>query len=245
MEYLYQYQETLFRKEKLEEEVSALGGNSDLLIIRRKYQRGKALFSELQKKIDALAMEQNRKDLQLAETQDQIQNVQNLIYGGSIGSPRELETLQGKDFELQRKAENIVKEQEKLTRSITKEQEKIEEYTEKLDNLQNLFAASQKKLKKDHTDLTKQLNQCEKELKTLTKKIKKKDMAEFMEKRTNHSGKLYAKVANGDTCNCCYRIITTPTLNRLKNGVTVCCDNCNRILIYTEEPPCEIEEKQV
>ncbi|MDO4542444.1 MAG: hypothetical protein Q4C00_06435, partial [Bacillota bacterium] len=153
------------------------------------------------------------------------------IYSGEVTNPRELEAMQEKNRELDRKVQAAEGQSDAIDEGITAKLKEAEKSAAALKELKIKFDASQGSLKDTHANLETQLEEYNKKLNSLAKKINKKLLAEFLEKRKVNGGRLYAIVIQNNICSLCHRTLTRATLDRLNSGKEVYCDNCNRRLL--------------
>lgn len=231
---IYEYQELLCKKERLEAEIANLGSESDLLTIRRDFQKERKHFEDIKEGIHSLNADKEEKIRRIEEIEEQGKAVEKQLYDGSVTNPRELETLQDRDRELQNQAAVAQEQKEATDKAMAAAAQAGEKSTAALKKLKEDFDSSQQGLKDAHAQLEAQVLECEKELTKLSKKIKKKVLTNFLENRHLNGGRLYALLKSGSSCSICHRTLTKATLNRLNNGKEAYCDHCNRYLIVPE-----------
>lgn len=231
---IYEYQELLCKKERLEAEIANLGSESDLLTIRRDFQRERKRLEVIKEGIHDLSSDKKEKIRTIEEIEKQGKALEKQIYDGSVTNPRELESLQDRDKELQNKAAVAQEQKEATDKAMVAATQEGEKSTAALKKLKADFDSSQQELKDAHAQLEAQVLECEKELTRLSKKIKKKVLTNFLENRHLNGGRLYALLKPGGSCSICHRTLTKATLNRLNNGKEAYCDHCNRQLLAPE-----------
>ena len=236
MEQLYLYQETLKDKEKIAEELAALGQNHGLYALKHSFEAEKARYLEVRKLVDKQKHALSGREEHLQGLDRRIEELESTLYSGSVQNPRELTALEAKRDELKAEAERDRRSRQETRDALAGMETQIQDSTRRMKEISRDFETAREEFKQKRDEIQARIQAVDDSLTQIAQDIPPEKMEWFMSQRDGYAGRLLARVIRGDICNCCYRKLQQPLLLRLQNGSTeVRCDHCNRFLISVEE----------
>jgi predicted nucleic acid-binding Zn-ribbon protein len=204
---------------------------------------GKAIHNrilQLQKELEGEAGEAKRlnaelKDIELAQKaiDAKLKKIDNDLYGGKVVNPREVENLQ-KEIEILKKQraghdERILEIWERMPEAEALANKVNDELTLRKADL----AAAQKAAVEQKQELETAFKQANAARPAAVQKVNPSLLAKYDAIRQKHQTGM-AKITKKHTCSACGLSLATKVVEIAKEDKVVTCEQCHRILYYTE-----------
>ena len=224
---LYQLQELdleLESKEQaLKQIVSQLGDNQAVVRVQA------SLDSERQR-LEELRQQQRFSEGEVDDRATKLATVEQELYSGRIGNPKELTNLQ-------HEAEGLKAKRSQLEDKLLEMMDQVEQATENVATVSDEFKAvesewqeQQQRLSAEMEKLKTTLADLDHKRQLLSNEIDPQALERYRELR-KQKGEAVAKVEQG-VCQGCRILLTTTELQRARGGRLVHCNSCGRILFF-------------
>ncbi len=228
---LYEYQEKLLGKEKLQREMEQSLPLSDLKRLKAEFEVEKAGYLQSQKNSTELKRELHLKDGEKAMLIERIATIEEKMYSGTITNGRELSAMEEKGKNLRLEQERAENEISRIQEGLEKEREELVKRSTAIKQRQQQFGEVKDSISSMRTEYEEKIAVFTEELEALAEKISETDMEWFLVERDRFQGKPLALVTDGNICTGCHR--RNPQLSVEKAVVdyrAVRCDFCGRFL---------------
>lgn len=196
----------------------------------------KALEAELGEKGDAakaLHAEQTDLELQQKGNEDKLKRIDKELYGGSVVSPREVEMLEKEIESLKRRNSDIDTRLLELMEVVPPAQETARAIEKKIHAAKVQLKEHQKKALELKAELEANYKRFTAARPKAAAEVEKILLSRYEAIRQRHGGVGMADAKKG-SCGACGTLLPERTMTLLKDDQVAMCDNCHRILYYTE-----------
>ncbi len=216
---------------QIDADQAELAGLDDGPALAAQLQREEAELEEREENLAATQAQLHDQQLQLQGTEDDRQQKWEQAYGGMVSDPKELNALEQKIEELDRRKgkleEDIIMlldDVENMQAAVAEKQSEVAQLTAKLGQAREYFAQRSAELKAE-------LDGLGQERAALVGQIQSALLAEY-ERLRKHSGNIAVAVAKSHTCSVCHTAVAGSLLGELRAPTRlVKCENCGRILV--------------
>lgn len=222
---LYQLQEVDLELESNEQALSQIvsqPGESKAVA------RAQAKLTSERQRLEELSHQQRSAEWEIDDLSNKISAVEEKLYGGRIGNPKELanlqhdvETLKARRNQLEDKALAIMEQVEQVTASVASQ-------SSELKTLEADWRSQQQQLSTEMERLKTKLSELNYKRQLLSAEINPQTI-EFYSELKKHKGTAVAKVEQG-ICRGCRISLPTAELQRTRDDSLVQCSSCGRIL---------------
>jgi predicted nucleic acid-binding Zn-ribbon protein len=189
-----------------------------------------------EKTVDVLrqrGVRQRDLELQLSTLRQKISDSERKLYDGSIRNPKVLQDRQEELASLKRRLERT--EEELLEAMIEREDAEgaAEQARVSLETTEGGWAAAQENLSMERAQLEARLAEIEEVRNALLPAIPAGDLSVYQNLRRTKGDSAVALVRGG-ICTGCWMEVPPARLNRVRRGMLLSCDNCERVLVLEE-----------
>ncbi len=169
--------------------------------------------------------------LEMKTVSEQSKQLGDRLYGGSVGNPKELEDIQNKIAERNRRHEHLENSMLEVMIEIENLQGELSEARQHLDRVKSERASEHKALRAEFEQLKSELADLKAQRKTVASELTKENLALYKALRDRKQGHAVAQL-EGDSCAVCGVRQTTSVAQQVRRGETiVTCSSCGRILV--------------
>lgn len=174
-------------------------------------------------------------ELEIASLTQKIQDVDELLYSGTIKNPKELTDRQDELLSLQRRLEVRQESLMLAGKDVDDRKVALEQVKEKLELAKEENEQRNQDLLAEQKTLNKEIKSNLRERKSLVGKISKKDYTFYRQLRKKLRGQAVAAIEHDEICSYCHVGQTTSAIQDIKrNTEFIYCGNCGRILVSVE-----------
>lgn len=210
------------KKKRLTEVIQLQRETEELLAARRRAQAADEDLLEWQTR-------QNDLNLELGSLNNEAKRTNNRLYSGSVKNPKELEDLQNKVQELDRRKDALEDEILEAMIMIEDAQEEKESADHSLIEIQNAWEKSQKTLLQEQNELALRLHSLIEARSKRVALIDKALLAQYQGIGSRKGGVAVAGLVE-NRCNGCHLTVSAQKVTRAERGEIVTCGGCGRIL---------------
>lgn len=177
------------------------------------------------------------KDLELANAgiADKLKRIDKELYGGKVVSPREVENLEREIAAQKRQRDRNDERLLELMELIPPAEETTKKWGRALEQRRGMLAKRQAEAKTDQAALQEEYKALAAGRPELAKIVNPSLLARYDAIRQKHGGIGMVEVNRKDnTCTGCGTHLPERTIQGLKDGKTMACETCHRLLYYTE-----------
>ncbi|MFZ0545069.1 MAG: C4-type zinc ribbon domain-containing protein [Candidatus Promineifilaceae bacterium] len=210
------------KKQRLGEVLRLQKGSGALAAAR---QRAETAAATLQK----MRTQQQDLNLELKGLNDKTKRSEKRLYSGLVKNPKELSDLQNEIDSLNRRRAGLEDEVLEAMIMVEEAQEENDAVAATLEQLETEWAASQKHLQAEQSDLVQQINELMRNRKEQAQSIPTRFMAAYDHVMKRGMGSAVARLTN-NRCRGCQVTVPANLVKAADEGKLVYCDNCGRIL---------------
>jgi len=169
--------------------------------------------------------------LEIRSVAEQTQQLNARLYGGTVNNPKELEDIQNKIAERQRRHAALEDELLETMIAVEELQEALTTARAHLQNVEQTWAATQETLKAELDRLKNEIRHLKADRQQIEQTISPEYMTLYQNLRARKNGHAVA-VLEGESCSICGVEQTTATVQQVRQGLElITCESCGRILI--------------
>jgi len=222
---LYQLQEIELEIESdehsLQQIVSQLGQNQAVVRVQNK-------LLDAQSRLEELKRQQNSAEWEIDDITTKLKATEEQLYGGRIGNPKELASLQQEAELLKAKRDHVEDSALEIIDKVELAEAEVKALESELESTKADWQSQQKQLTGDKGQLETKIAELKQKQQQLLAGIEPK-LAELYYKLKQNKGKAVAKVEQG-ICRGCRISLPTAELQQARSGQLVQCSSCGRIL---------------
>jgi len=222
---LYQLQEIELEIESdehsLQQIVSQLGQNQAVVRVQNK-------LLDAQSRLEELKRQQNSAEWEIDDITTKLKATEEQLYGGRIGNPKELASLQQEAELLKAKRDHVEDSALEIIDKVELAEAEVKALESELESTKADWQSQQKQLAGDKEQLETKIAELKQKQQQLLAGIEPK-LAELYYKLKQNKGKAVAKVEQG-ICRGCRISLPTAELQQARSGQLVQCSSCGRIL---------------
>lgn len=190
-------------------------------------------LQESEQELNEENLRHNRLDLELATLNQELAKFQKQMM--VIKTNKEYDALTS---EIANRKVRISEIEEQILRILTHMddlKEKIKEYKEKLDQIENTNSEQLTHLKEELNSIEDKIKIKEGDRKNITVRIERRLLATYERVKRGRGNTVVVGIKKR-ACGACYKGIPPQLIQEIRKGETIyTCDNCGRILIWTDE----------
>ena len=210
------------KKQRLSEVVSLQRETEVLLAARQRAQRADEELNTWQTQLNDL-------NLELGSLNSEAKRTNQRLYSGNVKNPKELEDLQNKVQELERRRSALEDEILEAMIMVEESQEEKDSADQSLVEIQTAWEKSQGSLRQEQNELALRLH----ELMTARKKqaalIDEQLLAQYEQLRSRKGGVAVAGLVD-NRCTGCHLTVSAIKIRKAERGEIVICGGCTRIM---------------
>ncbi len=197
---------------------------------------------KLMERLKEIRRKQKRLELDLHQVSGNRKTFRNKLYGGEIGSVRELESLE-KKLKLVEKEQGILEEEILVLMELSEELEAhLKEEEQRSRSCEQVLAEQKRVLEEIRTELQAEQELLQEKRVAIAARSENRYLELYRIQSGRHHGQGIARVIN-DNCDGCRVFISSAQRGLLYNPrAMVYCENCGRLLVRLPEPP---EQSQI
>ncbi len=222
---LYQLQEIELEIESaehsLQQIVSQLGQNQAVV-------RAQSKLAEEQSRLEELKRQQNSAEWEIDDITTKLKATEEQLYGGRIGNPKELASLQQEAELLKAKRDHLEDSALEIIDKVELAEADVKTLEGELESTEADWQSQQKKLAGDKGQLETKIAGLKQKQQQLLAGIEPQ-LAELYYQLKQNKGKAVAKIEQG-ICRGCRISLPTAELQQARSGQLVQCSSCGRIL---------------
>ncbi len=170
-------------------------------------------------------------NLEIKAVAEQTKQLNARLYGGTVNNPKELEDIQHKIAERQRRHAALEDALLETLIAVEELQEALNTARAHLQEVEEQWTAAQTMLKAELEQLKSEVRRLKADRQQLEQTISPEYLALYQNLRTRKNGYAVA-VLEGDSCSICGVGQTTATVQQVRQGLElITCESCGRILI--------------
>lgn len=225
---LQQYQKKL---KVIDNELNSFNNNSEMIVLKKEYQRLKQNIEDLESKVKSNTIQQNIRQNEIKNLEENKSNHENVKYSREINTVKKLESIEKQIQEIDEKIEGI---KEKLI-LLLEEGENIEkdivENKKKMMFIKKKYVSLKEKTENTLKDLNVQKTELEGMITKSINEISIEDKRIYDTIKNSYTDPV--ALSNGRICSGCSMEIPAMDYEATKTGSTiVICQNCGRMLYY-------------
>jgi predicted nucleic acid-binding Zn-ribbon protein len=210
------------KKGRLAEVIQLQRETEELLAARR---RDQLADEELQ----TWQTRQNDLNLELGSLNSEAQRTNQRLYSGNVKNPKELEDLQNKVAELDRRREALEDEILEAMIMIEEAQEEKDKASQSFAEIQSVWEKSQGNLQEEQNELALRLHVLM-EARNKQLPLIEKPLLENYEKLRSRKGGVAVAGLEDNRCTGCHLTVSAQKVSRAERGEILTCGGCGRIL---------------
>lgn len=222
---LYQLQEIELEIESaehsLQQIVSQLGQNQAVVKAQNK-------LADEQSRLEELKRQQNSAEWEIDDITTKLKATEEQLYGGRIGNPKELASLQQEAELLKAKRDHVEDSALEIIDKVELAEAGVKALQGELESTEADWQSQQKQLAGDKEQLEAKIAELKQKQQQLLAGIEPQ-LAELYYKLKQNKGKAVAKIEQG-ICRGCRISLPTAELQQARSGQLVQCSSCGRIL---------------
>lgn len=175
---------------------------------------------------------QQRLEDDIASINDKATQHDKTLYGGTIGNPRELQTLQDEIAALKRRVSQLEDQELELMEQIEPLDAELAQLAAERDGLDNQASGLRAGIAEDEVAIDTELASVRAERDALVSTVEPELLAEYEQLRPHSGGIAIARLANG-SCGGCHLGLSAMEIDRIKKlpeDALVHCEECGRLL---------------
>lgn len=169
--------------------------------------------------------------LEMKTVSEQSKQLGDRLYGGKVGNPKELEDIQNKIAERDRRHDHLETSMLEVMIEIENLQSALAEARQHLAQVKSERASEHKALRAEFKQLKAELDDLKAQRKATASELTKENLELYKTLRDKKQGLAVARL-EGDSCSVCGVRQTTSIAQQVRQGdVIVTCTSCGRILV--------------
>ena len=192
-----------------------------------------AKFDEAAQKAKALHAEQSDLELKRKSAQDKAKRIEAELFGGKIVNPREVENMQKEIASLRKQVDSSDLALLELMEATPAARQAAAAIEPELEQTKKALADRKKTALSEKATLEKAFAEANAARPEAAKLVDAGLLARYDAIRAKH-GTGMAKIKNGNVCEGCGNLLPERTLEMAKTDRVATCEQCHRILYYTE-----------
>ena len=213
------------KRDRLADVEVSLGGNEAI-------QEAQGGLDEATATAQRWRRQQRALELDVQGLSDKIAGSEKLLYGGTVGNPKELADLQAEASSLRRRRQEL---EDNLLEAMVAYDEANgaqEQAQEKLDDLEAQWQIQQVDLTREHQQLLTEIEQSEHQRASVVPRIDPGVLGAYRDLRQRKRGRAVALERDG-FCGVCGITIPPSDVWELRHNKLVQCSNCERFIVRT------------
>lgn len=202
--------------------------------ILAKIQKAEAEHAEVSGKAKALSGELTDLELKQKSIDDKIKKFDKDLYGGKVVNPREVEAIQKEIGILKKQRGDIDLRILELWELVPPAKAEAEKSSAVLDSLKQELKQHQQLAIREKTKLEQEFKEASGQRAGLASEVPPGLLAKYDAIRNRHGGIGMAKIGKRGNCEMCGTSLPTKTVEDVKDGRAVTCEECHRILYFSE-----------
>lgn len=214
------------RRGRLVEVERALGDDSRLVSLR-------AEVEGLQRQQVTLHAEQRDIELQAAELEEKLSRLRDVMYGGTVTNPKELQGMHEEEGHLQRRKAAV--EEPLLNAMVVLEecQQALNSARTRLKEEETAWRQAQEELRRERESLLQEVEKLSVRRQAVAAQVRGDELATYEQVRRTHRGQAVA-IVERSMCQACHVRLPNRELQQVRTSSgLVQCSNCGRLLLAT------------
>ncbi len=208
-------------------EIAAILGNNQLL------QQAQDANQQAEQLLQTAQKELRRAEQQTLDQRRKIRQNSERLYGGTVKNPKELQDLQQEGEALQRYLEVLEERQLEAMLEVDEAENEFRQSQKRLDTVQAELVESHAALKGEQSQLDRDRERWIQERNATAETIPDEDLSLYQKRRTTRGG-IAVTAVRGQTCGACGTRLSSALHQSARSSTRLAfCDTCGRILYIT------------